>query len=261
MPTLSKTRTCTSGCCIFAERDWDARDQEKNLVHLDASDTVEKAGTIVFDQKTKRVVLMRSYGHKWGFPKGARDTRDTSLEICARRELYEETGMTIQNPFVPWPAHKGSVYFFLTTTHVDAVPPTHVPAPDSFGVAHIRVECLLAMYANKQIDLNASCKYIVRQLPTLPHWTQLRWKMYEHRPSISIHGKDFHGKDFHKDSNRVNSDDGRRTSKSFKSKAWRRLPVVDTVYKSVTKKDVQITTSNWRTRKSPTSCGKIWHTG
>jgi ADP-ribose pyrophosphatase YjhB (NUDIX family) len=56
---------------------------------------IDRAGVILFSPNKKYVLLVKTklYGN-WGFPKGKVE-KNENLNMCAMRELKEETGLTI----------------------------------------------------------------------------------------------------------------------------------------------------------------------
>ena len=55
----------------------------------------QKAGIIYFNKKYNKMVVIQSRGNLWGIPKGTCNENE-SLEECAVREFFEETGIKIK---------------------------------------------------------------------------------------------------------------------------------------------------------------------
>lgn len=51
------------------------------------------ARTVVLDEQNRLLLIQRSDNHRWAIPAGAMELGE-SLEECAVRELWEETGLT-----------------------------------------------------------------------------------------------------------------------------------------------------------------------
>jgi 8-oxo-dGTP pyrophosphatase MutT (NUDIX family) len=51
------------------------------------------ARTLVFDEQGRLLLIQRSDNHRWAIPAGAMELGE-SMEQCAVRELWEETGLT-----------------------------------------------------------------------------------------------------------------------------------------------------------------------
>lgn len=70
------------------------------------------------------VLLVKSQGGKWSFPKGhCEGGQETDLE-CAKRELYEETSVRAPNTFVSTHKLRGGTYFVFA---FEGEPPTPKP--------------------------------------------------------------------------------------------------------------------------------------
>jgi 8-oxo-dGTP pyrophosphatase MutT (NUDIX family) len=67
-------------------------------------------GCICLD-KDGNVLLVRGRGsQKWSFPKGHKHRKESSFE-CAKRELFEETGIIAPNTYTSYYKMKGGEYF------------------------------------------------------------------------------------------------------------------------------------------------------
>jgi 8-oxo-dGTP pyrophosphatase MutT (NUDIX family) len=53
-------------------------------------------GGIIKSSSTGKYLLVKGFTGKWSFPKGHREIGETPYD-CAKREIYEETGVTIDN--------------------------------------------------------------------------------------------------------------------------------------------------------------------
>lgn len=53
-------------------------------------------GGIIKSTSTGKYLLVKGFTGKWSFPKGHREIGETPYD-CAKREIYEETGLTIDN--------------------------------------------------------------------------------------------------------------------------------------------------------------------
>jgi len=53
-------------------------------------------GGIIKSQNTGKYLLVKGITGKWSFPKGHIELNETPYE-CAKREIYEETGLIIEN--------------------------------------------------------------------------------------------------------------------------------------------------------------------
>ena len=53
-------------------------------------------GGIIKCTTTGKYLLVKGFTGKWSFPKGHREKNETPLD-CAKREIYEETGIQLQD--------------------------------------------------------------------------------------------------------------------------------------------------------------------
>lgn len=75
-----------------------------NVLHVQVGDNIlkypPKAGIMLFNEDFTRILIVKNNYHpypqcqKWGYPKGHLEHEETTYE-CAKRELYEETGVEI----------------------------------------------------------------------------------------------------------------------------------------------------------------------
>ncbi len=56
----------------------------------------KKAGVLIYNGKTQKVLLIQSKGNFWGFPKGSLEIGE-KVKDCALRELKEETGIELKS--------------------------------------------------------------------------------------------------------------------------------------------------------------------
>lgn len=65
---------------------------------------INRCGGIIFNSEQNSVLMVlnklsyQNGENKWGFPKGHKNIGETNVN-CARREIYEETGLSIPNEF------------------------------------------------------------------------------------------------------------------------------------------------------------------
>ncbi len=103
-----------------------------------------------------RVLIVQSYGHKWGFPKGSMEPIDGgSLEQCARREFTEETCIALPVDTLLQYAfrHDRTTYYTMTFTEP---PDVALPPGDEItGIAWIGIGCLRELVDAHAFPANA----------------------------------------------------------------------------------------------------------
>ena len=158
-----KRFSCPDGCCTLnlkpykhVHQNWDFRHKYKNF----------KAGVFFYDPKTQSVLLVQSRGMKWGPPKGSLEEVDNnSVEDCAIREVYEETGLRI-NKSMLCTKYKidRATYFYI---EIDSDSNLDIPFTvdnDASGITWINKDCLYKMCMNDELDLNSHCKKLLGKI-------------------------------------------------------------------------------------------------
>ncbi len=81
-------------------------------------------GCICISASNKVLLVKGRKGEKkWSFPKGHRETYDTSPLLCALRELKEETGLTLKESFCGSRKYRaGEYYIFQLPSEYEPTP-------------------------------------------------------------------------------------------------------------------------------------------
>jgi len=72
-------------------------------------------GSIIINNEGEVLLVRGRLSKKWSFPKGHCKRGETDLE-CATRELYEETGVTLNDKYTSYHKLKGGSYFVFAVT-------------------------------------------------------------------------------------------------------------------------------------------------
>ncbi len=151
---------CINQCCRIVYKPYtskwtDSKHKYKKL----------KAGIFFHDTATDKILLVQSRGIKWGPPKGSMEDVDESIEDCAIRETFEETGIMIDKNQLSKKTVRfdKSTYFYQTYSETDVTIP-NIDNNDATGISWIKLDCLLHMYEKGLIDLNAQCKRLLRRI-------------------------------------------------------------------------------------------------
>jgi len=134
-----------------------------------------KAGVIIYDAKTSRILIIRSYYKKFGFPKGSIEN-DEDMKNAAIRELKEETGIILNTLHLKECiniCNQSGNYFLCDFNTLDDNDKKKINQytcifinefMDSFEVdtiIWIKLECLKKMLLLKKIDINIHCRVLI----------------------------------------------------------------------------------------------------
>lgn len=144
-----RTPLCYCAQCHFQVRVSCVR---RSYVNAPAVDIV-KAGCVLYT-KSNKVIIIQSHGYKWGFPKGKfEDTVDNTLEDCALREVFEETGLRIYKSQLQFPFRVQNYIFYFVEID-EPILDIHSLDAEITGCVVIRYKCLKLMIEENFIDMN-----------------------------------------------------------------------------------------------------------
>lgn len=152
---------CVNNCCMLTRK----KKYTKTNYHFYFKERL-KAGVVVFDKTTKKVLMIQSRGNLWGFPKGSFEMHETPSE-CAIRELREETGLIITDTSVftkAINASRNSIYFYVEMKEVELSLPRCSRDNDSTGIGWINLSCLQNLIETGVIKVNKQCKISLLKL-------------------------------------------------------------------------------------------------
>ena len=135
-----------------------------------------RAGALIYDSETERILLIQSRRMKWGLPKGSYEDCDGTIEIDGRskpnlratalREVREETGIIIP-PALLDDSSVCRVYrclYYYVELPVDKVTLSDSAMNDSTGMMWIRPHCLVQLIRAGKIDVNAHFRHVFREV-------------------------------------------------------------------------------------------------
>ena len=148
---------CTHNCCSYKLTHWSKPKTTSPLPPRPSNR--RKAGVLLHDPTTNKVLLVQSCGKLWGPPKGSVEP-DESYDVCAARELREETGLTIPEEAYTRPVYvkSNAVYFYHRTTETPVVVQTSGSYNDANGIGWFRVECVKRMVKEGKMAPNQHLK-------------------------------------------------------------------------------------------------------
>ena len=150
---------CPNKCCLIKIRKYDTTEGFVRRVN-----NYRKAGVFIYDPGKDRVLLVQSRGHLWGPPKGTMEIGETEKE-CAVREVYEETGVELQDQqLIKFTTIRDKATFFYIEQKSYDVDIQHhinsVEKNDANGITWIKMKCLEECILNGNIVLNYYAKIV-----------------------------------------------------------------------------------------------------
>jgi hypothetical protein len=149
--------TCQNGCCTIFKRRGPNRSTVWNK--STAIRAKKTAGVIFIDHDSNRILLVQSYSHCFGPPKGAIESCDHDNVInCAIREASEETGIVVdQYELLPDPIKLGRYVFFIYSGYKE-INLKNISS-EITGVGWVSLEC-----AKSELVLNNPCRKLFKQI-------------------------------------------------------------------------------------------------
>lgn len=157
---------CNSNCALIT------RPFQENIYSDSVTDSnwiPKRAGTLLIDEKKKKILLVQTYGALWGPPKGTMEDGESYMN-CAFRETREETGLPIsfhemrlvQKLF----DRKAWYYKIKADKYRTSVDLKKIAVPEITGICWICKECLYKLFDSKQTNshLNHLINYILSEL-------------------------------------------------------------------------------------------------
>ena len=119
----------------------------------------KKAGVILHNIETNKILVIQSRGNLWGFPKGSFEEGETSRD-CAKRELKEETGIIINIDLLKTEYNVNNLvsYFYVKYPVIDNINIQEDKNNDATGIGWIKVECFKNLIETKKITINYHAK-------------------------------------------------------------------------------------------------------
>ena len=152
---------CSKGCCSLKITHWDS-DVDRDVDDRRGINT-DKAGVLLYDQTTDRILVVQSRGNMWGIPKGTRK-RDESFPECAIREVLEETGIEMDASSLDFYIGICDSRYFIVNHAVCDVEVQEGSGNDANGIGWIRVDCLLDLSYRSDIKLTSHTSKLIEKL-------------------------------------------------------------------------------------------------
>ena len=147
---------CINKCCSITINDYKDNNQTRyNTI-------CKKAGAFLYDENSKKILLVQSKGNFWGVPKGTFKKNENEID-CAIREVYEETSIQLNKNQLrkPYIINNNNYYYFVSMSECPVVIQNKLE--DVNGIGWIKMECLKKMISIKYIELNYYTKLCIKK--------------------------------------------------------------------------------------------------
>lgn len=126
---------------------------------------IKKAGSFIYDSKSKKILLVQSRGQMWGCPKGTIKDLENPLE-CAIREVKEETGIDLDEKMLSdYTILNSKVqYYFLEMKESDVYIQNHISDNDANGIGWFNIDCLEILVKQGIININQHCRLLIKRI-------------------------------------------------------------------------------------------------
>lgn len=108
-------------------------------------------GGIIKCSSTGKYLLVKGFTGKWSFPKGHREKNETPID-CAKREIYEETGIKIDN-FQDKKAIFVSLYYYFNVDFDEEVPVQPIDTKEILDIKWFLPEETKLIEKNKDVNV------------------------------------------------------------------------------------------------------------
>lgn len=157
---------CRRQCCHYYVRPYSGRPPYYS--HRSPSyHGIRKAGSFVYDQEKRKMLLVQSRGLMWGPPKGSLNVGETPIQ-CAHREVHEETGLVLDlTEATPAIALSRSLFYLTEMTECPVqiqAHPNNLEANDANGIGWFSVDCVRRMVADGEFAINQPCRSLIQRV-------------------------------------------------------------------------------------------------
>jgi ADP-ribose pyrophosphatase YjhB (NUDIX family) len=154
---------CHNKCCIYKVTPYNKKLLNNFEKQLDTK--IKKAGIFIYNESSKKILLVQSRGQMWGCPKGSIKDMEQPLN-CAIREVKEETGFDIDekylNDFII--INSKVQYYFLEMIEDKSISvQNHVIDNDANGIGWFNIDCLYNLVKEGLININQHCRVLIKK--------------------------------------------------------------------------------------------------
>lgn len=123
----------------------------------------KKAGAVIHDPISNKIILVQSRGNLWGVPKGTIH-KDEDYVSCCIREVKEETGLNIKNNDFESNInlYGSNTYFYIQKEMCSLKVQDHIKNNDANGIGWININCLNQMISSEIIKISHHTKLLLK---------------------------------------------------------------------------------------------------
>jgi 8-oxo-dGTP pyrophosphatase MutT (NUDIX family) len=179
---------CKNRCCTIHIDDYrnNNYDDEKIKYNKYNNNNNKKAGMLIFDPITNKILLVQSNHNLWGPPKGSIEKNETDYD-CAFREVYEETGLIIKPSEIKNYSYVQNCSLYLyVERNISNIDIHSYIGNDVNGYTWIKPKCLEELIDSGNIGLNLHCKLILRNFLNLNFYYPTFLKIPKHNNNTKL---------------------------------------------------------------------------
>ena len=154
---------CSNKCCIYKITPYNKKLFNNYEKQVDVK--IKKAGICIYDESSKKILLVQSRGQMWGCPKGSIKDMENPLD-CAIREVKEETGFDVDEKSLDdFTIINSKVqYYFLEMKEDNTISvQNHVVDNDANGIGWFNIDCLHDLVKEGLININQHCRLLIKK--------------------------------------------------------------------------------------------------
>lgn len=140
---------CPNQCCTIKISPY------KHTPRIYSNTPQKKAGALIKDPSTNKILLVQSKGNLWGIPKGTANLNE-EMPLCAIREVQEETGiiLSVENFLDSCNIFNKGTYFYTELPECNVEIQHTIIDNDANGITWINLDCLRKLLQKGDIQLN-----------------------------------------------------------------------------------------------------------
>lgn len=156
--------SCSHSCCNYKITHW-SRPKTVPPPNQPRPNNRRKAGVLLQDPVSNKILLVQSCGKFWGPPKGTVEPEE-SYEECAARELREETGLAVSEEAYKRPIYvkSNAVYFHYKTPEIPVVVQNTGSYNDANGIGWFKIDCVKRMIREGKMSANQHLKLVFKKI-------------------------------------------------------------------------------------------------